>query len=93
MDDPVVNVQWDVSENPHEHPFATKSEATDDGSRLGIRVFKEINGKQHEIWLTRDTPSTIPLANALVDFIEGKIVGKPYEWMPSRKYIFRILEN
>ena len=45
IEDPVVNVQWDVSEKPHAHAFAIEAEATDDASRLGIRVFTEINSK------------------------------------------------
>jgi hypothetical protein len=91
--DPVVNVEWIISENG-KHPFAWARNAveSDDGSRLAIRVFKIIDGQERESYLsaTTRTLDAVPAANTLVDLFSGLIVGQDYDWdmHPDRKYIF-----
>ncbi|KFY08692.1 hypothetical protein V492_05995 [Pseudogymnoascus sp. VKM F-4246] len=85
----VVNVQWDVSAGFHQHPFAPMAKETDDGRRIGIRVFQENQQVSHEHWIVRNTQEAVTIANTLHDFLTGQIVGKPYRWDDSRKYIFQ----
>lgn len=85
----VVNVQWDVSVDFHQHPFALMAKETDDGRRIGIRVFQPTQQGSHEHWIVRNTKEAVAIANTLHDFLTGQIVGKPYKWDVSRKYIFQ----
>lgn len=82
----VVNVQWDVSTDFHQHPFAPMAKETDVGRRIGIRVFQTT---KHEHWIVRNTKEAVTIANTLHDFLTGQIIGKPYKWDSSRKYIFQ----
>ena len=85
----MVNVQWQISDDTHPHAFAPMAKPTDDGRRVGIRVFKTIRQIPYEHWIVRNKPKAVPLANTLYDFLTGQIVGKDYKWNDSRKYIFQ----
>lgn len=45
---PVVNVQWDITRGTHPEQWARSATLADEGRRLGIRIFKEVGGKQVE---------------------------------------------
>jgi hypothetical protein len=85
----VVNVQWDVSVDFHRHAFAPMAKETDDGRRVGIRVFQTTPQFSHEHWIVRNTEEAVAIANTLHDFLTDQIVGKSYKWDSSRKYIFQ----
>ena len=72
------------------NPFAPRAQDTEDGKGVGIRIFKTVDGVEKEHWIQRDLDTAIPLANTLYDSLRGKIIGKEYEWSPSRKYLFAI---
>lgn len=82
-----ISVNWDISDTMHPHKFAVTATLHDDASRVGIKVNKI--GEENGIWLTRKDKSAVPLANTLYDLFTDKIVGHQYDWIPSRKYIFR----
>lgn len=71
----------------HPNKFADTATLHDDASRVGIRVSKI--GEEKGRWLTRKDKSAVPLANTLYDLFTDKIVGHQYDWLPSRKHIFR----
>lgn len=83
-----IAVKWDISDGMHPHRFALAAAATDDASRVGIRV-SEVGGKGGTVWLTRKEKSAVLLANTLHDLFTEQIVGKQYEWKADRRYIFR----
>ena len=89
----IVNVQWDAKPERHQKPFAPEAGDEDLGKGVGIRVFKMINGSNHEHWLQRRSKYAVKLANTLHDFLHGLIVGKDYKWEPSRRYIFQITND
>jgi hypothetical protein len=66
---------------------------TDDGRRVGIRVFKTVGQIPCEHWIVRNTVQAVAIANTLHDFLTGQIVGKDYKWKSSRKYIFQRSEH
>jgi hypothetical protein len=85
----VVNVQCQISGNTYPQAFAPMAEQTDDGRRVGIRVFKMIRQIPYEHWIAQNKPEAVPLANTLYGFFIGQIVGKDYKWNNSRRYIFQ----
>lgn len=85
----VVNVQWQISGDTNPHAFAPMAKQTDDGRRVGIRVFKTIGQIPYEHWIVRNKPEAVLLANTLYDFLTGQIIGKDYKWNDSRRYIFQ----
>jgi len=85
----VVNIQWQILDDTHLHAFAPMAKQTDDGRRVGIRVFKTIKQIPYEHWIVRNKPEAVLLANTLYDFLTGQIVGKDYKWNDSRRYIFQ----
>jgi hypothetical protein len=84
-----VNVQWEIVNDTHPQAFAPMAKNTDDGRRVGIRVFKTIGGVVRNHWVVRQTPGAVTIANTLHDFLTGQIVGKDYIWNNTRKYIFQ----
>lgn len=86
---PIVNVQWDITSDTHPHVFAPMTQQTDDGRRAGIQLFKTIGNHYHRVWIVRNKPEAVPLANTLYDLFTLQIVGRPYVWKPSRRYIFQ----
>ncbi|MCJ1475080.1 hypothetical protein MMC13_003740 [Lambiella insularis] len=45
-EDPKINVQWDVAPEAYEDAFGPESGPEDEGRRLGIRIFKQIDGME-----------------------------------------------
>jgi hypothetical protein len=44
---------------------ARMAKNTDDGRRVGIRVFKTIDSVVHNHWIVRQTPGAVMIANTL----------------------------
>ncbi|KAL8773026.1 MAG: hypothetical protein Q9209_002046 [Squamulea sp. 1 TL-2023] len=85
-----INVRYDISVGRHPNVFATKADPSADGSRLGIQLSKEVDGKLQTHWLSRKTVAAIKEANSLYDWISGRIDDDPDErdWGPDRVPLF-----
>ena len=84
-------VRFDLSDlSVHRHKWAINCNATHDGARLAIRVFKD---KEHADdddggWLqSKAKPET---ANAFYDLIKGRMFGEGYELPDDRAKLFVI---
>lgn len=89
QDGSIVNVEWQIAKDFHPHAFAPWATESDDGRRVGIRVFTTVRQTTCDHWIVRDTLEAIRIANTLHDLLTGEIIGKDYEWQNSRKYIFQ----
>lgn len=87
----MVNLQWQVEEYTHPHAFTPMATQAGDGRRVGIRVFKTVDGISGKNWIVRNTLEAVPLANTIHDFLIGQIVEQDYKWTASRRYIFQIV--
>ena len=74
----VINVLRDIHLNTHPHQFAFKAESTHAAARLGICVKIMVRGIEKTHWVVKKTDSAIPLADTIIDLLDGKIVGKGY---------------
>ena len=79
--EPEINVLWDVANERHPHAYAPRSADHDDGRRVGIKVFKEVDGETQELWLVRklNHERGIKVANTVFDLMSGRVVGKRYK--------------
>jgi hypothetical protein len=55
----VVNVQWQVLDDIHPHAYAQMARKSDDGRRVGIRVFKTVGQIPCEHWIVRNTVQAV----------------------------------
>jgi hypothetical protein len=91
---PVVNVQWDITKGTHPEQWARSGTLADERRCLGIRIFKEIGGKQVESWLKpRRSDKQVCVVNTIIDLLTDKIVGHDYTWKPTHEYIFTEMEE
>jgi len=88
-----VNVNWQCSDGRHPHAFAPMAKEHDDGKRVAIRAFANVEGIDHEHWIVRKKPEAVPLSNTIHDFLNDMIGGKDYNWTESRRYIFQNVER
>lgn len=85
-----INVEWQCSDGRHPHAFAPMATENDDGRRVAIRAFTNVEGIDHEHCIVRNAPGAVRLSNTLHDFLKGMIVRKAYKWDKSRDYVFSI---
>lgn len=71
-----VNVEGQCSDGRHPHAFAPMATEYDDGKRVAIRAFANVEGVAHEDWIVRKTPEALPLSNTIYDFLNDMIVGE-----------------
>ncbi|MCJ1365549.1 hypothetical protein MMC16_004672 [Acarospora aff. strigata] len=84
-----INVDFQLEYGKHHHAYAPYSLATDDGSCLGILVWKMIDGVRREYWAKKNTYSAIPEANSIYDWLQNKIENpETYEWGFDRAPFF-----
>jgi hypothetical protein len=68
----IVNVQWQISDDTHPHAFAPMAKSTDDGRRVGIRVFKTIRQIPYEHQIVRNKPEAVLLEKPSMTFLLAK---------------------
>lgn len=79
---PQVKVTFEVTLEPHPNAFAKKSIPLDDASRVAIKLCTLYSDSA--FYLEKDKPSAIADANALFDFLTGKLdnisTRTPQQW-------------
>lgn len=79
---PQVFVTFEITHDSHEQPYALKSIPQDDASKLGIKIGTEYGDSA--FYLQKNAASAVADANALFDFLQGKLVNittmTPMQW-------------
>ena len=71
-----MNVKWDTVTDKNLKIFATSSQDTDLGRRLGIYVIPNLDNPQENLWLSRSGERAASMANTIVDSLEDRIMGQ-----------------
>ena len=90
-DERSVWVQFDIADGPHDHQWAEKTSPSDDGARVGIRVFRSQEAVDDEDgeWIRSASESFRGWANAMFDFMTGRMLEKDYVLPEDRKALLR----
>ncbi len=92
---PWVSAHFEILDSPHPNQYAVNARAPDDGSRLGIKISRIINGNTVTHWVQKPARngSDLPTreANSLVDWLSGKIENPDaYVWPADRVQFFGV---
>ena len=78
----LIHIEIDVSEGPHENPWAKFSIKSDDAARVGIRA----TYRDYEpVWLQSTAAAAVAMANSLFDWTTGQVLDVPtHNWGADR---------
>ncbi len=81
-------LRWfELAEDRHPHLLAPLCKADDNGRRIAIELYREVNGEMRRAWMETDGDVAVETANSIFDWLQGKKYQRK-EGKPERSKSF-----